>query len=104
MDAFAFADDLNAMVLSADFSENIANQLADYHQGLHYWGVQNRVVFDPLKESTRILCRHKPSGDDFKLLGVTFDCKLIIKKAVDSAAAQCETACFTSCGTVFATS
>ena len=45
-------------------------------------GAANRVSFDPLKEWFVVIRRQKPLGEDFKLLGVTFDAQLLMYKGV----------------------
>ncbi len=45
---------------------------------LHRWGQANRVAFDPSKESFIIMGRLGAMGGNFRLLGVTFDPKLLM--------------------------
>ena len=51
---------------------------------LHKWGNANQVGFDATKESKHVLSLKDPLGPEFKLLGVTFDCKLEMESAVRS--------------------
>ena len=57
---------------------------------LHQWGEANQVSFDSGKEGMYILSRKCPRGDAFKLLGVTFDCKLIMSDTVEKFAKTCQ--------------
>ena len=58
------------------------NELIDVQRELHHWGAANRVVFDASKEHHIILSRTDPLGDDFRLLGIEFDCKLLMHVAI----------------------
>ena len=49
---------------------------------LHSWGRANQVSFDSAKESKHILSRSRSLGGNFKLLGVSFDSKLLMAEAV----------------------
>ena len=53
---------------------------------LHMRGEANQVEFDPDKESSHILSRSRPMGPGFKILGVDFDCKLLMTVSVHSLA------------------
>jgi hypothetical protein len=79
-----YADDLNAFRV---FSGTTANCIVEAtsrscQAELRKWGAPNQVQFDASKESHHILSRAEPSGDDFKLLGVTFDSELFMARAV----------------------
>ena len=79
-----FADDLNAY---AEVDKNTSNtealeQARTCQTSLHAWGRANQVSFDASKESFHVLSQHEPEGDDFKLLGVLFDCQLRMEGAV----------------------
>ena len=54
--------------------------LPECQQNLHKWGAANRVVFDPAKEEFVVIRRQHPIGNDFKLLGVTFDAQLSMRR------------------------
>ena len=56
---------------------------------LHEWGRANQVVFDASKESMHILSRTHAHGNSFDLLGVRFDCKLIMSESVLDLARSC---------------
>ena len=56
---------------------------------LHQWGAANRVALNASKEGKRILSRSRPSGDPFVLLGVSFDCALIMDVAIDDLLKKC---------------
>ena len=43
---------------------------------LHSWEENNFALFDPIKESKHILFRYQSLGEDFRILGCLFDCKL----------------------------
>jgi hypothetical protein len=89
MDPFAFADDLNAMLVTSNSTSNdIALDVLSCQASLHKWGADNRVKFDPGKEHLCILSRMHPFGNDFELFGVMFDCQLIMEKAVDTVASK----------------
>jgi len=81
-----FADDLNAwrILPSSTPNETAMQALDNVQHELHKWGEANQVTFDAGKESKHILSRSEPHGQDFKLLGVVFDCKLDMDNAVSS--------------------
>ena len=56
--------------------------MGECQEELHKWGEANQVTFDPKKESQHILSRTKPWGEPFDLLGVRFDCKLLMTDTV----------------------
>ena len=66
----------------------IKARLEDCQSELHRWGAANRVCFDAGKESFHCLHRTRQFGEDFKMLGVTFDCQLTIKTAVQEIARE----------------
>ena len=84
-----FADDLNtwrAFGYSGDvsvpaFHRDILDDLKATQSELHVWGRANRVSFDVSKESLHILHRRFPHGNDFKILGVMYDTKLLMHSA-----------------------
>ena len=43
----------------------------------------NQISFDPGKESQHILCPRKPVGGSFKILGISFDTRLLMNLAID---------------------
>ena len=79
-----FADDLNALKEYDGKTESsvILDEMGECQEQLHEWGRANQVTFDSGKESKHILSRSNPHGDSFKLLGVTFDCKLVMTETV----------------------
>ena len=86
-----FADDLNCF---KKFKRTVNDQEIyediDICQGnLHSWGEGNQVTFDPSKESMHIVSHTKPSGENFTILGVHFDCKLLMTDAVDLLVREC---------------
>jgi hypothetical protein len=79
-----YAEDLNAyrVVPSTTSVEDATKSMDLVQEELHKWGDANQVVFDAAKESKHILSRTDPFGQDFKLLGIVFDCKLEMESAV----------------------
>ena len=49
---------------------------------LHKWGRANQVQFDPGKESIHVVSHHAPAGNNFKILGLDFDCRLVMGDAI----------------------
>jgi hypothetical protein len=90
-----FADDLNAFkVFDRDVTDRrIFNDLKRAQDELHRWGSANQISFDAGKESFHILSRlykHRgPAGGNFRLLGIDFDCKLLMGDAVTECVGQC---------------
>ncbi len=54
----------------------------DCQEELHSWGRSNQIQFDPSKESMHVVARRDAQGPDFKILGVEFDCELLMGGAV----------------------
>ena len=79
-----FADDLNAFreYPKEAKDETILQDMSNCQKELHSWGRANQVEFHPGKESSHILSRSRPIGESFKILGVEFDCKLVMADAV----------------------
>ena len=83
-DGVTYVDDLNAF---KEFDNDVPNSVVRIEdqrckQELHAWGEANWIVFDASKESSHILSRTDPEGDDFRILGVLFDCQLLMHAAV----------------------
>ena len=57
-------------------------------ENLCRWGAANRVLFDPGKENFHGIHRTRAFGDDFKILGVLFDCQLTMRSAAHEIAAE----------------
>ena len=79
-----YADDLNAF---RAFMCSVANSVLHEHLSrcqvsLHAWGRCNGIEFDPSKESMHIVARHDAEGSNFRILGIDFDCKLLMRDAV----------------------
>ena len=75
-----YADDLNSW---RAFATRVCNSvlLGEAKQcqaQLHSWGRANQIQFDPAKESIHVVARRDAHGADFKILGVEFDCKLLM--------------------------
>ena len=86
-----FADDLNAFKKYGSKATNadILKDMDSCQNMLHSWGRANQVTFDPTKESKHILSRSNPHGHSFSLLGIQFDCKLLMTDAVLHLARKC---------------
>ena len=86
-----YADDLNAFKAHDRSTPNdtLLTETATTQKELHTWGAANKVTFDSAKESSHVLCRDDPAGGDFKILGVTFDCRLSMKTCVHDLANKC---------------
>ena len=86
-----FADDLNSFKEFPMAVENtfILDKIGDTQASLHSWGKANSVEFDPAKESKHVISTYDPHGKDFKILGVTFDCKLTMDRAVHDTMVSC---------------
>ena len=54
----------------------------------HSWGRANQAVFDASKESLHVLSVKESEGEDFRLLGVPFDCQLQMERAVHELAQE----------------
>ena len=85
-----FADDLNCF---EDFppttdNDDIVNEMQLCQRSLHSWGAANRVTFDGAKESFHILSRTHPLGNDFTILGCTYDNKLTMGTACRNTAKE----------------
>lgn len=81
-----FADDLNAFKQFPNQTshEDMMAELDQCQSDLHAWGRANRVEFDAGKESKHIISKVAPTASEFHLLGVDFDCKLLMHSAVHS--------------------
>ena len=81
-----YADDLIAfkVVPGSTTTENALASFDTVQLELHAWGAANQVTFDSGKESKHVLSRADPFGEDFKLLGVIFDCRLNMDVAVQT--------------------
>ena len=86
-----FADDLNAFLEVASVVSNdiLLGWAGQCQVEVHAWGVANGVSFEPTKESMHIISRHEPAGDNFDLLGVTYDTKLTMEDEVSRLASEC---------------
>ena len=71
-------------------NEAILADMSSCQAELHSRGRANQVVFDASKESEHILSRRDPYGEPFVLLGVQFDCKLLMTDAVQELATTCK--------------
>ena len=55
---------------------------------LHKWEKANQVTFEETKKSFYVLLHRWSQGEDFKLLGIQFDCKLAMNTAVHKLAEE----------------
>ena len=87
-----FADDLNAwkQFEAPTPKQQMLEAMTNCQKELHAWGKANQVLFDCDKEHMLILNRQKPHGQSFKLLGVDFDCKLVMSDAVYDLTTKCK--------------
>jgi hypothetical protein len=85
-----FADDLNAFRVfsSTAKTKDIQKSMQLCQSELHKWGKANQVAFDASKESQHILSLTDPEGDNFRMLGVTFDRTLTMADAVEELVAS----------------
>ena len=85
-----YADDLICFKAFDRFEmqDDILHELSECQCQLHKWGTANQVTFEPSKETFHILHNRRPMGDDFLLLGVHFDTRLVMNKAIAQIAAR----------------
>ena len=88
--SFKFADDLSVFQAFDRHEENnvLIRRLGICRERVHKWGRLNRVAFDATKEHLAILHPYPGEGDDFKLLGCMFDCKLTMRQAIERIMSQ----------------
>jgi hypothetical protein len=86
-----FADDLNSFkeFPLATKNSSILDEINKTQTSLHAWGKANSVSFDPGKESKHVISTYDPHGADFTILGVSFDCKLTMDRAVHDVSVSC---------------
>ncbi len=79
-----YADDLNAFrsFNNTHANGNILSKLKEVQDELHRWGHANRVTFDADKGSMHIISKIQSSGNEFRILGIDCDCKLLMDTAV----------------------
>ena len=85
-----YADDCNAFKSYARncSTQCIIDDLHECQQSLHRWGRANAVTFDAGKEETMIVATIDSCDGPIKLLGIDFDNKLAMHKAVHKCAIQ----------------
>ena len=85
-----FADDLNAFrgFPTALNNDHVMKSMAKCQKSLHSWGNANQVAFDPAKEHFSILHPQDNYGENFKLLGISFDTKLKMEQGISEIVAQ----------------
>ncbi len=79
-----YADDFNAFkpFPFATSNDTIFADLRECQLELHRWGHANQVTFDAGKESFAVISTTDPAGESFKLLGLEFDTKLVMRDCV----------------------
>ena len=79
-----FADDLNVFKTfpGGTTSEEVREDLKKSQAAVHKWGAQNRVTFDAAKEHFCVLHPTEGEGENFRLLGPVFDCRLTMEATV----------------------
>ena len=85
-----YADDLNAFK-AFDVktpNEDLWGEALDCQQETHKWGEANQASFDPEKESIHVVSHRHAEGEDFKVLGVRFDCALAMDTATRELVAE----------------
>ena len=89
-ESYKFADDLSIFKGFDKTVENteVLRQMHVCRHRVHAWGRRNRVAFDAGKEHLVIIHPLLGEGDDFKLLGCLFDCKLIMRQAIEKILSQ----------------
>lgn len=87
-----FADDLNVFKIypGKTTHEEIHHDLRQCQMAIHDWGVRNRMTFDAKKKHFCILHPEHGAGDNFRLLGPTFDPRLKMEDAVHKATSQAQ--------------
>lgn len=90
-----FADDLNAFCTfdRAEPAEEVRRRAGECQQKVHAWGAANQVTFDAGKESIHVLSTTCQAEAVFKILGVRFDAKLLMREAVEELVAACSWKC-----------
>ena len=85
-----FADDLSGMTSMVQSSSPalLTQQLEEMQGRAHAWGRKHQVEFDPGKEYFKILHPSRGIGDDFKLVGTLFDCRLTMQPCIDAILAK----------------
>ena len=87
-----YADDLNCFK-KHDRSiprEQVRTGMNVCQKRLHEWGDANKVGFDPAKESKHVISYASPEGEDFKILGIRFDTKLIMECCTNDVVCACK--------------
>ena len=80
-----FADDLNVFKRFDKKcpNEDILHDMQLCRVRVHHWGGINREAFDPGKEHIVVLHPRDGSGNQFKLLGLMVDVKLLMNQAIE---------------------
>ena len=85
-----FADDTNCTreFVASTPESFIQTKLDDCQAELHRWGAASRVLFHTIKESFHCVHRTRFFGDNFKILGVTFNYQLTMKTILQELARE----------------
>jgi len=85
-----FADDLTAETTPpTSVTQNVLlEELCEIQQRTHAWGERNQVSFDAGKEHLVIIHPRAALGDDFKMLGTVFDCRLRMQVCIEGVLAK----------------
>jgi len=80
-----FADDLTAETHHPwrSASHCVMDELFEIQRRTHAWGARNQVTFDAGKEFLNIIHPSSGEGEDFKMLGTIFDCKLSMQSCIE---------------------
>ena len=83
-EAVLFADDLNGFKPFHRLVANdvILNCIQEVQEEVHLWEEANQVTFDAGKEHVAIISNTDPYGECFKILGIRFDTKLLMSRAI----------------------
>ena len=89
-DVVIYADDCNAFKRYPRSVSNalVESDLRECQRNLHTWGRANRVTFDAGKEETMVISTTEACGGPAKLLGIHFDCKLVMSVAAHKCATK----------------
>ena len=81
-----YADDLNAFKTfdSETSNDDILADMGKCADKVHEWGSANQVLFDPSKEGFCVMHRRDHEGNDFTLLGVSYDPQLTMFRFLKS--------------------
>ena len=87
-----FADDLSAFKRFETKIEDVEvmDDMTRCQQAVHKWGRANQVIFEGTKEKFAIIHHTAGTGEDFKLLGLEFDVKLVMRPCAEKLATKAQ--------------